>query len=311
MVKDKFKIQNWSSYTAGLKTRGSITFWIDRALLRQWRFRDCNERKRGRTRKYSDIAILLCLTIRKVYHLALRQCQGFVESYFNLLGVALPVPDYTTLCRRASSLEVPLKGMDTSKITDIAVDGTGLKVYGEGEWKVRKYGTGKRRRWMKLHLAIDINTQQIEAAELTTNALDDAHAVKPLLNAISKTKKIKGFRGDGAYDKIKVRRQLTEMNIDQIIPPKYNARKSNGRAEFLVRDQVMDTINVTSREQWKQESTYHKRSLAETAMYRYKHIIGSNLQCREQKYQATEVQIGCLILNKMLNIAKPVSVKYP
>ena len=86
-------------------------------------------------------------------------------------------------------MPVQLSATNKGSITDIVVDSTGLKVYGEGEWKVRKYGAGKHRTWMKLHLAADETTQQIQAVTLTSNAVDDATEVGALLKQIHTCKK--------------------------------------------------------------------------------------------------------------------------
>ena len=309
MSKDKHQVTNWSEYNCGLKKRGSINIWINKGVLKSWQCTTLTG-KRGSSRTYNDLAILTCLSVRKVYHLALRQCEGFVESFFERLNINISVPDYTTLCRRASDLEVDLHRLSGKDVTDIAVDSTGLKVYGEGEWKVRKHGWSKHRTWMKLHLAVDVNTQQIEATILTDNTVDDAQVVKDIVKEISKNKEVKSFRGDGAYDKKKVREPLCKQGIPEIIPPQHNAVKSKGNKQWAQqRDEAINVINLSSRKEWKEGIGYHKRSLAETAMFRYKTIIGGSLQSREVKNQKTEVKIGSMILNEMIKLTKPVSVK--
>jgi len=264
---------------------------------------------RGRREYYSDLAIETCLTIRKVFRLALRQCEGFISSLFRRLGINLEVPDYTVLCRRAAKLAIvlsPLLDKEAGPI-DIVVDSTGLKVYGEGEWKVRKHGPGRHRTWMKLHLVIDSSNQQIKGCKLTTNAVDDASAVDGLLSSL--TCDIKSFTGDGAYDKVKVRKRLPK-GVKQIIPPQHNAVKSKGDKAYLnSRDEDLEIIAKRGRKQWKIDVGYHKRSLAETAMLRYKTIVGAGLQSRNERNQEVEAMLSCSILNKMLQLAKPISIK--
>lgn len=310
MSKDKYKVVNWKQYTTGLKQRGCISVWISEEVLSQWRD-GSKSGKRGRAKTYSDLAILTCLSVRKVYHLALRQCEGFVSGFFEQLGIKQDVPDYTTLCRRASQLAVALNQLNTQGVTDIAVDSTGLKVYGEGEWKVRKHGYSKYRTWMKLHIGVDITTQQIEMVALTDNSVDDAEPVGEMLKSVSDKNQIKSFLGDGAYDKEKVRRQLWDNGqIEQIIPPQHNAVKSKEDKPWLQsRDQTIEAIKQTDKKRWKQSAGYHKRSLSETAMYRYKTIIGDKLQSRKEPNQVAEATISCRILNEMILLAKPVSLK--
>lgn len=174
-VKDKYKIRNWKTYNKTLQQRGSVSIWIEESLLREWK--EINREKKVVAEKlYSDAIIECCLLVGKVYHQPLRQTQGFVNSLLKLMGhKGYQVPDYTTLCRRQGCLSVEVSNaLQSGKKIDVAIDSTGLKVYGEGEWKVRKHGTSKRRTWRKLHIGIDIHTQEIVCVELTTNAADDA-----------------------------------------------------------------------------------------------------------------------------------------
>jgi hypothetical protein len=305
LSKDKYKVTNWATYNEGLKQRGSLTLWVDAEIASDWQ--DVSEKKRGGQKLYSDVAIETCLVLRKVYHLALRQTEGFAISIFKLLGIALPVPNYTTLCRRSNGLTVNLSSINGA-VTDLVVDSTGLKVYGEGEWKVRKHGAGKHRTWMKLHIAADGQTQQIEAISLTTNAVDDATEVSGLLQQINKP--VKRFMGDGAYDKNKVRKELHNKGIRQVIPPQHNAILDKQKRNHMTqRDEAITSIMEIGRTEWKVQQGYHQRSKSETVMFRYKTIIGDKLAARKTAHQKTEVAVGCKILNIMLQNTKPKSKK--
>lgn len=312
MSKDKYKVQNWHQYNEGLKQRGAITVWINEAVLQQWRYR--GENKKGGQKRYSDLAIEVCLSVRKVYHLGYRQTQGFVESFFRCLAVELPVPCYTQLCRRSATLPIGLKTKKHKTITDLVVDATGLKVYGEGEWKVRKHGWGKHRTWRKLHVALDAERQEVQAVELSNNAVDDAEMAVKLMGQIQG--EVNSFTGDGAYDKTKLRKCLFEKataqgaDILQCIPPRQGAvldRKDRGYLQQ--RDEDIKAMRRLGRKQWKVLTGYHQRSKAETFMFRYKVILGGTLQARQTAQQQTEVQVGCKILNRMLELAKPKSEK--
>jgi hypothetical protein len=305
LSKDKYKVTNWSAYNAGLKQRGSLTLWIDANIACNWNQE--SENKRGGQKIYSALAIETCLVLGKVYRLPLRQTEGFVKSIFGLLNVRVAVPCYTTLCRRSNGLVVNLAATNGA-ITDVVVDSTGLKVYGEGEWKVRKHGAGKHRTWMKLHVAANGQTQQIEAITLTSNAVDDATEVESLIRQINKP--VKRFMGDGAYDKDKVREQLYKDNISQVIPPQRNAvTDKKKRLHMAQRDEAIKAIKAIGRKEWKIKEGYHHRSKAETAMFRYKTIIGDKLAARKTAHQKTEVAVGCKILNIMLQTTKPQSKK--
>jgi hypothetical protein len=306
MSKDKYKVTNWSSYNNGLKRRGSMNLWISSELSDQWKWE--GKSKRGGQYAYSDVAIELCLTIGKVYSLALRQTEGFMSSFFEQCGWELSVPSYTTLCRRSKGLRVNLKSKKNSGITDIVVDSTGLKVYGEGEWKVRKHGAGKHRTWMKMHLAMDAGSQQIKGVSLTSNSVEDSSAGISLIKSMKF--RIDSLRGDGGYDKHKFREMLKARNIVQVIPPQSNAVINRKGLDYLIeRNESIKKIKRIGRKKWKQQSGYHQRSKVETAMFRYKAVIGDHLSARVVGNQKTEVAIGCKILNIMLQVAKPISIK--
>jgi hypothetical protein len=303
--KDKYNVTNWSTYNEGLKQRGSLTLWVEGDMADHWV--QGRENKRGGQKVYSAMAIETCLVLRKVYGLPLRQTEGFAKSLFGQLKIQVPVPCYTTLCRRSNGLSVNL-ATARGGVRDIVVDSTGLKVYGEGEWKVRKHGAGKHRTWMKLHVAVNGQTQQIEAASLTSNAVDDAAEVDTLLGQVCK--EVNSFCGDGAYDKEKVRELLHRKNIRQVIPPQSNAVADGGKRPYMEqRDGAIRAIKEMGRAEWKIKEGYHQRSKAETAMFRYKSIIGPDLSARKFGHQQTEVLIGCRILNIMLQTAKPTAQK--
>jgi hypothetical protein len=117
------------------------------------------KKKEAGERTYSDSLIQCCVLLRINYILRLRQSTSFMRSLFMLIGRShFAVPDYSTLCRRRKSLPVET-GKQLESGEKLAIGRfDGLKVYGEGEWKVRKHGRSKHRTWRKLHICIDLNT---------------------------------------------------------------------------------------------------------------------------------------------------------
>ncbi|WP_175743848.1 IS5 family transposase, partial [Burkholderia ambifaria] len=146
--KARYRVRNWSAYNAGLINRGNVTMWMDEAALADT---PDAEPTRGRPRLYSNALIQALLGIKTVFRLPLRALQGFAQSLRELAFATLPVPNYTTLCRRAQTLEVQLPIVGDGEPIHLVVDSTGVKVYGEGEWKVRQHGYSKRRTWRKVH----------------------------------------------------------------------------------------------------------------------------------------------------------------
>ena len=140
--KATYRVRNWKEYDAALVRRGALTLWVEEATLQAWRYQGPNQR--GAQFEYSDLAIECLLTLRAVYHLTLRATEGFARSLFEVMGLDLEVPDHTTLGRRAAAVRITLPKRAEGPL-HLVLDSTGLKVYGEGEWKARKHGYSKRR----------------------------------------------------------------------------------------------------------------------------------------------------------------------
>lgn len=313
-AKDKYKVSNWSKYNENLCRRGSLKLWLDEEVLEEWQELKSAKKVVGE-RFYPDSVILCCLILSMQYGQKLRQTTGFVESLFVLMGYKdMVIPDYTTLCRRKKDLPVEVSNrLKKGENINVSIDSTGLKVYGEGEWKVRKYGAGKRRTWRKLHIAIDADSQEIIDIKLTYNDMDDAIVATEMLQ--DKVEKISVVYGDGAYDDFKFRKILG-VRIKQIIPPPKDAvehlpkpRKKEDIAYLEQRNQAVKFINKSSRKEWKIQNGYHRRSLSETGMLRYKLSFTDKLSAREFKRQNTEVKIGAKILNTYIKVGMPCSEK--
>lgn len=144
VAKQKFKITNWPTYNKALINRGSITFWLDDEAIQAW-YESATPSSRGRPQRYSDLAITTVLVIKRVFRLTLRAAQGFIDSIFTLMNVPLRCPDYTSVSKRAKSVNVSFKTFTRGEIAHLVIDSTGLKVFGEGEWKVKKHGKERRR----------------------------------------------------------------------------------------------------------------------------------------------------------------------
>jgi len=313
--KQAYRVRNWREYNAALVKRGSLTIWLDEASLAGW-LEHQRSGKRGASQTYSDRAIEAILLLKAVYHLSLRGAQGFVGSILPLMGLSLPIPHYSTLSRRQAGLELEVPRLGKGQSLHLVVDSTGCKVYGEGEWKVRVHGKSKRRTWRKLHLGVDEKSGEIVAAVLSSNNVSDGEVLPQLLEQVEEP--IAQLSGDGSYDKrpcyqsLQERQEAQEQPLKVTIPPRRGARiwqHGNSRAQRLARDENLREIRQKGRKRWKQESGYHRRSLAETAMSRYKRMVGEKLQARDFARQSTEAFVGVLMLNRMTALGMPQS--YP
>ena len=307
--KTLYRVKNWSDYDKALVERGSITFWISADFEKTWMH--TGKKQRGSQFDYSDQAILVMLTVKEVVHLTNRGVEGFVRSIFQMMKINLPVPDHTTVSTRGKNLKVNLPKKANQKL-NIVMDSTGLKIYGEGEWKVRQHGVSKRRTWRKLHIGANPEDGEIQAVILTENSVSDDAAVGTLLKQIEQ--EIEQFAGDGAYDKRKVYDALNAHSPDVkvLIPPRKNARiwkHGNTKTERLKRDENLRSIRKHGRKEWKKNSGYHIRSLSETVMFRLKTIFGDKLSARLLETQTTQALVRCAALNRMTHLGMPQSYK--
>lgn len=308
--KDKYRVTNWSTYNKALIGRGDITLWIEDEVLREWYHEGPDQQ--GAQYLYSDKCIECLLGLKVVFRLAYRQLEGFANSILKLLHFDLTVPSYSQICRRAKEMEIDLSIPKTKRPIHLVVDSTGLKVYGEGEWKTRKHGVSKRRTWRKLHLGVDEKTGIVHAQLLTRNGKGDGDAqqFKDLINQVKPP--IDKFSGDGAYDTYQIWQTLKDQEIEGIIPPQENARYWVDEFDNLLdldRNRILEQIEQSSRKEWKTKSGYHRRSLSETAMYRVKTIFGATLYSRIFENQQTEAAIKIKCLNKMTKTGMPISQK--
>jgi hypothetical protein len=306
--KQRHRVTNWAEYDAALRQRGSLTVWFSDEAIAAWRAEP--RTTRGGQAHYSALAIRTALTLRAVFRLALRQTEGLIGSILQLLGLDLAVPDHSTLSRRAAILEVSKPYPSSRGAVQLRVDSTGLRLCGPGEWLVEKHGTRRRRSWRKLHIGVDAKTGQILASELTSSDVDDGSQVGPLLAQIPAP--LASFVGDGAYDQAGIYSTVTERHpeADVIVPPRSTAVLSgNVQTSPTQRDRHLQSIAEHGRIGWQKASGYTRRALVESAISRFKRVIGDTLRSRTGRRRTTEVAIAVHALNRMLELGRPKSVR--
>ncbi|WP_074180643.1 IS5 family transposase [Enterobacter hormaechei] len=285
VAKQKFKITNWPTYNKALINRGSITFWLDDEAIQAW-YESAAPSSRGRPQRYSDLAITTVLVIKRVFRLTLRAAQGFIDSIFSLMNVPLRCPDYSCVSRRAKSVNVSFKTPTRGEIAHLVIDSTGLKVFGEGEWKVKKHGQERR--------------------DLSLNNVTDSEAFPGLIRQTHR--KIRSAAADGAYDTRLCHDELRRKKISALIPPRKGAGYWPG--EYADRNRAVANQRMTgSNARWKWTTDYNRRSIAETAMYRVKQLFGGSLTLRDYDGQVAEAMALVRALNKMTKAGMPESVR--
>jgi transposase len=297
--KVKYRVSNWSEYNSALKERGNIAIWVHKGVLSNWYvdYKD-KPKQRGRNEKYSEAAIRTCCYLRQLFNLPYRQLEGFVNGIFEMQNIDLEAPDYTCISRRSRTIKISLKNqkkieqiMRSGQRVCIAIDASGLKVYGEGEWKVRQHKAGKRRTWTKLHVAIDADTQDIVAIKVTNRDTHDGSCFKDLIEQIPNKELIKEVYADGAYTWNEHYDYSKKNKIKLFSPLPKNATLS-GKDDEVFKATARDLALVEQdecggTEQWKKETTYHRRSLVECTFSRIKRIFGDRLRARNIKTQTS------------------------
>jgi hypothetical protein len=305
--RQKHRVTNWAMYNESLRQRGDLTVWISEDALGLWTAP--RRTTRGGQRRYSDLAIELCLTLGLVFNQPLRQTQGLMRSMAKLVGVEITVPDFSTLSRRSNGLIMRAKPrVNCQAAIHLTVDSTGLKIFGAGEWLEEKHKTKRKRRsWRKLHLGLDLVSGEIVCADLTTDDIGDPTALQGLLDQVDGPVDL--FLADGAYDGGPTCDLLAERfgsMIEVTIPPPKNATLSPSATQNpTVRDCHIAGILAYGRMAWQKTSGYNQRSRIETQMGRWKAVIGPKLKARSFENQKTEAKIGVQILNRMTGLGRP------
>jgi IS5 family transposase len=283
-AKSQYRVRNRPAYEAGLKKRGDLTIWL------------------------SDDAIEAALTIRMVFHLPLRQTEGFLRCLADLLDVDLPIPDHTTLSRRLKNLsDIQFRRLPTDRLIHVLIDSTGLRIHVGHVQEPPRY-----RAWRKPHLAVDADTGEIVASDLTARRKHDCTQVPTLLEQIDGP--VESVSADGAYDTRAVYEAAHGRGkgraVRVLIPPGRDAQlSSNPSTALRERDRNIRSIRELGRRGWHTSSGYSRRSLVENTMYRYKTIIGRSMRSRTFDGQCVEVQLASKILNTMTQLGMPDSYR--
>ena len=347
----RYHLRNWSEYNRALKARGSLTLWMDESAIKGWtrKPKPGEKLRRGHPVVYTDMAIRCMLTLKAVFHLSLRATEGFASSLIEIMHLPreLRAPDFSTISRRGRKLHVDLGGHAVHhKRGDplhLVVDSTGLKLHGEGEWKVKKHVWVKHRKWLKMHLVVDSETLLVRGVRTSDEHASDSKEFVKLLG--EETDPVAYIKGDGAYDTHEAydavgerpehplavflphreRRRGRKPRPDRghpraegqrVNPGGYRhhiSQHGNSKAEpkaspaepLLDRDEHIRRIRAVGRKRWKEEVGYHERSLVETEVFRFESIFGSSLSARDDAARETEVRIRAAALNRMTELGMP------
>src|SRR4051794_14096975 len=221
--KARYRVSNWGEYDRAWQERGSLTVWVTPEAIAAWQAPPTGQR--GRSPFYLNLAIETGHLLRLAFGRPWRQTEGLLRSVVTLLGVSLAIPDHTTFSRRSIGLSLPTTLTPSSEPVHVVIDSTGLKVYGAGEWQREKHGERGRRSWRKLHVAVNPDSGEILASELTSNEVGDPSMVGSLLCKIPGS--LAPALADGAYEGERVSRAVAQRHPEPppavIIPPRATA----------------------------------------------------------------------------------------
>ena len=302
--KTKHHVGNWPAYDRALVQRGDITVWLAPDAIATWEAVGVGTR--GGQRPYSDLAIETALTLRLIFHLPLRQTEGFLTSIFRMPDLDLSAPDHTTRSRRGQHLDLSLRRAPAGAGLHLLVDSTGLSIVGEGEWAAVKHGGRGRRGWKTRHLGVD-RSGVIVARVLTEASVDDATTGITLIAAVDGA--LGRVTADAAYDTIGFYEAAGARGATVVVPPTSTAHMSRHGPRASARDHTILAVKEIGRRRWKKTSGYHGQARVENAFFRYTSIIGDSLRACSAAGRGTEVDLACNILNQMTGLGRPMSYR--
>lgn len=248
---------------------------------------------KGRSNHFSDTAIETVLVVKGIFSLSPRATEGFPNSIFGLMNVDYVSPGYSCLSKRARLAQIEYKRPSRGEVAHVVIDSTGVKTFGEGKQQ--------RRRWRKMHLAVDAKTHEVMAAQVSLDSVGDNQVLSSLLNPLRR--RIKQVSADGAYDTKACYALIAKKGAKATIPPRSNAGYwEDGHP----RNQAVEALKAEQLHEWKKRENYHQRSLSETAMYRYKQLISAKLSFKHYDAQVAETLAGVKAMNKVIDLGMPI-----
>ncbi|TYC86897.1 IS5 family transposase [Novosphingobium sp. BW1] len=297
----RYRTTNGKSDNAALALRGSLPVWFDPEM--QWLSAPIG--KRGRQPVVSDAAIQVCLTLKGVFRLPLRQPTGMVASLLEMAGLDWPVPDFSTLRQRQKTLLVEIPCQPSSEPLHLLIDSTGINAVGDGEWCRRKHGPSKRHQWRKVHLGVDLGSSDIRVIEVTGSRVGDAPILPELRDQIPPDHAIASVSADGAFDTRTCHEAIAPRDACAITPTRSNAQAwPESTPGVAARNEIVRSSQWFGRAIWKRWSGCHQRSQVETKMHRFK-LLGQRIMARDFDRQVAEMQVRAAILNRFSALARP------
>jgi IS5 family transposase len=284
--------RDWPTYNEALVKRGEIL--LDLSLLQSWgeELQEMSRGREGGRYRYPDTLIKLQAHIKAAFRLPYRQLEGLTRALAEW-EPRLTTPDYSTSCRRVNALDVALEPrLDPERPVTIAVDASGIKVADRGEWVRTKWKM--RRGFLKIHIAVDVETKQIVALEVTDERTGDGVMLVPLVEQARRRCQVEGVIGDGAYDSRENFAFLEEEGIEPAIRVRKNSSR-RARGCPARREAVLEQLGDA--ESWKRQVGYGLRWMAETAFSSFKRLFGEHVTARSLPNMVQEMLLKASLYN--------------
>lgn len=306
--------KDWKEYNNALKKRASLDFWLSKEVIEGWTKVE-RKGKRGHPFLYSEIAIMFLATISQLFHLPLRQREGFVRSLFSLSFLPLPVPSFSTLCRRRKGLMLKVFRVARERMREggmvLIVDSSGVKVMGKGEWAKRREREGRegmeRKGWIKVHICVDFETGRIWEFCLTDERVHDSKVFKGMMEGIEgRGGKVREVIMDGAYDRGEVWEEIERMGAKGVIKVRRDGKEGG---VLKGRDEAIREMREKGFCEWAKEKGYGRRDKVEATFSRMKGIFGDKVRARSWEGRESEIGVRIWILNRMMEMGEGMSCK--
>jgi len=289
---------DWKAVDDHLIRRGELIIDLKTVRNHTEEVRKMNEGKPGPRYKLAHSYIRLLAAVRYIYQIPYRQLEGYTITLHRLVP-ELPTGDYSGLRKRILKQPVdPYEALrDSEEPVSIALDSTGVKVEKAGGWIERVHG--KRKRYVKLHFAVRVDTHEVVAMEVTTDDVHDVKEAPSLVEESVRNVRVSRAYGDPAYDSSKLYSLLEGMGIDVVVKPKGNARSDRGHPS---RRWAVSVIRSLGYGGWARVVGYGRRWAVETAYSTFKRLFGESAMGRSLGSIAVELAGKVALYNALVNM---------
>ena len=214
---------DWNVVDERLIRRGELLLSLDFLDVYNEELNALNQGKVGRPFTLTDSHVKFLSIIRYVFAMPYRQLEGFNRALCSLVP-GIPSADYSGLRRRIMRLDMSLfvKKRISEESIVLAIDSSRVRVHKAGGWVERKHS--RKRRYIKIHFAVNVETAEVVATEVTTDDTHDSKVFPILLEKTDQNGKVSKVIGDGAYDSSEIYELLESRGIEGTIKPRKNSR---------------------------------------------------------------------------------------